>query len=79
MNQAYDIYRNSKSRLYETAKECKRLTGKSDKPLIRQTINDEADSITRQIYFYAMKGVISDKQAKMFSNWLHSYAAKLHP
>tara|TARA_R110000868_G_scaffold20497_1_gene86735 strand:+ start:361 stop:594 length:234 start_codon:yes stop_codon:yes gene_type:complete len=71
------IYQNSKSLLKGIAKEAKRTS--NDKPYIRMVINDEADSICRQIDWHAMKGTISDKQSKQYQLWLHSYAGDLHP
>ena len=72
------IYQNSKSTLLAIAKQVKR-TNKTDKPYIRMVINDEADSICRQIDWHAIKGTISDKQSKQYQLWLHSYAGDLHP
>jgi len=79
MNKAYSIYRNAKKSLKTAADECKRTTSKTDKPYIRQVINDQADSMIKQINWHAMKETISQRQAQMFSNWLSSYAADLHP
>lgn len=73
-----DIYKNAKMRLINSAKEAKRLS-KGDKPYIRMLINDEADSIHRQIDFYCMKGKYSERKANLYKNWISSLACKLHP
>lgn len=73
-----EIYINAKMRLITSAKEAKRLN-KGDKPYIRMLINDEADSIRRQIDFYCMKGRYSEKKASLYKNWIDNLACRLHP
>ncbi len=75
----HSIYLSAKQTLVNEAKEAKRLTSKSDKPYIRQCINDQADQMHRQIDHYAMKGNYSNKVAEMYKNWLSSLACNLHP
>ena len=73
----HEIYLESKKLLISEAKECKRLS--TDKPYIRQVINDQADQIHRQIDYYAMKGKFTESAADMYKNWISSLACKLHP
>lgn len=75
---SHNIYLNAKSCLKQVADKAKRTSGK-DKPLIRQVINDTADDLIKQFNFHAMRGRISEKRARQYSNWLSSYAADLHP
>lgn len=74
----FSIYHNAKQVLISEAKEAKRLN-KNDKPMIRQTINDQADQMHRQIDFHCMKGKFSEAMAKQYKNWISQLACKLHP
>ena len=73
------IYQNAKACLKEVADEAKRTTGNTDKPYIRQCINDTADDLINQFNWHAMKEKISEKKANQYSNWLSGYACNLHP
>lgn len=61
------IYKTAKESLKETAKEVKQ-NFKTDKPLIRMTINDTVDSLSKDLN-------LSEHQRNLLSN----YACKLHP
>ena len=74
-----DIYNNSKYVLISEAKEAKRTTSKSDKPYIRQCINDQLDQQIRQMAWHEMKETISPKQLTLYTVWLESLACSLHP
>lgn len=50
-----------------------------DKPLVRACLNDSADSLFRDINRQACKGIISEKMASLYCNWLDLYTCKLHP
>lgn len=73
----HQIYQNSKALLISEAKKVKSQS--DDKGYIRQWINDELDSICRQINWHAMKETISEKMAKQYCLWLDNLACKLHP
>ncbi len=73
------IYQNAKELLRETKNRLKKEYGKSDKPAQRQALNDTCDHCIKEFNWYAMKGQISEKQAKMYANWLASYTGSLHP
>lgn len=60
-------YKIAKENLKETAREVKRAF-KNDNPLIRMVINDEADSLSKDLN-------LSEYQRNLLSN----YACKLHP
>ena len=64
-----EIYKNCKSILIDTAKEAKRHN-KTDKPYIRQCINEQADQLHRQIDFHEIKETISQKQANLYKLWI---------
>jgi len=61
------LYQTAKESLKETAKEVKQ-NFKTDKPLIRMTINDTVDSLCKDLN-------LSEHQRNLLSN----YACKLHP
>jgi len=61
------LYQTAKESLKETAKEVKQ-NFKTDKPLIRMTINDTVDSLSKDLN-------LSEHQRNLLSN----YACKLHP
>lgn len=65
-------YQQAKQQLKQVAKEVKASHPK-DKPAQRQTINDFADSLSRDFWRYTSEG-----KAAQWANWLHSYAASLH-
>lgn len=71
------IYLNSKNLIKNQAKELKRLS--NDKPYIRYELNNLCDDLCKQFNFYAMKGKISEKQAKLYSCWLASFTGNMHP
>lgn len=60
-------YQTAKSNLKETAKQAK-IEFKNDKPAIRQIINDEMDSICKDMKLTEYRG-----------NLLANYACTLHP
>jgi len=51
----------------------------TDKPFIRQYLNDTADDLCRNIADYGLKELISNKRMIELQNFAHEYAAKLHP
>jgi hypothetical protein len=73
----HQIYQNSKALLISEAKKIKSQS--NDKGYIRQSINDELDSISRQIHWHAMKETISERMATQYCLWLANLACKLHP
>jgi bifunctional DNase/RNase len=72
------IYLNAKELIKSEAKILKRQNPK-DKPYIRQFLNDLCNDLISQFNFHAMKETISEKQAKMYTNWLSNYTADQHP
>jgi len=72
-----EFYLIAKAEIKKLAKNLK--SGINDKPLIRQTLNDHCDTLCRDFNFMAMKEQISEKQAKLYSNWLASFTADCHP
>ena len=72
-----DIYLNAKQLVKSQAKELKRLN--TDKPYIREVLNNLCDELCRQFNWYAMKERISEKQASLYSVWLASFTADMHP
>lgn len=73
----HTIYTHAKNALTNISKEVKRTTNKQDRPYINQTINDAADSFTRQFNFHAMKGAISERRAALYCEWIHAHASNL--
>lgn len=71
------IYNHAKNALTSIAKETKRTTNKQDRPYINQTINNAADSFTRQFNFHAMNGKISERRAALYCEWIHAHAHNL--
>lgn len=71
------IYLNAKELVRDQAKEFKRLS--NDKPYIRYELNNLCDQLCKQFNHYAMKGKISEKQAALYSFWLSSFTADMHP
>lgn len=65
-------YQQAKKQLRDFAKEVKQAHP-NDKPLQRQSINDMADSLSREFWRHT-----NDKKANQWKNWMHSYAANLH-
>jgi hypothetical protein len=72
-----DIYLNAKQLVKSQAKELKRLN--TDKPYIREVLNNLCDDLCKQFNWYAMKERISEKQAALYSVWLASFTADMHP
>jgi len=68
-----DCYHEAKAALKEFAWREKRVL-KSDKPAIRQGINDYADSLCKDF-----PHSLSDSRRAQFTQWLQSYACTLHP
>lgn len=66
-------YNDAKEALIYFSKEVKK-TLKSDRPGIRQSINDYCDLLLK-----SMPSSISDKQKDLYISWLSSKAADLHP
>jgi hypothetical protein len=71
------IYKNAKQLVRDQAKELKRTN--SDKPYIRYELNNLCDDMCKQFDWYAMKGTISEKQARIYSLWLASFTGDMHP
>ena len=72
-----DIYLNAKSLIKSEAKTLKAQS--NDKGYIRQELNNQLDNMCRQFNYHAMKGTISEKQAVLYSVWLASFTADMHP
>ena len=72
-----DFYINAKQLVKSEAKELKRTN--TDKGYIRYTLNNLCDELCRQFNYYAMKARISEKQASLYSVWLASFTADMHP
>lgn len=51
----------------------------TDKPFIRQYLNDTADQICRDLHYMNMKEDISDRRLETLQNFAHEYAADLQP
>lgn len=51
----------------------------TDKPFIRQYLNDTADSICRYLEYINMKDEITEKRMRQLQEFAHDYAADLHP
>lgn len=51
----------------------------TDKPFIRQYLNDTADSIWKDLYFLNMFDEITEKRMIELQNFTQDYAAKLQP
>ena len=73
----HQIYQNSKALLISEAKKIK--SHSSDIGYICQAMNDQLDSIIRQINFYVLKGTISKRMAAQYCLWLDNLNCKLHP
>lgn len=71
------IYTNAKALLKSQAKELKQ--GSKDKGYIRQELNNNLDQMIYQINHYAMREVITEKQARLYNSWLSNYTCTLHP
>ena len=50
-----------------------------DKPAQRQAINEYTEGLCLDINRLAMREQISEAKARQLCQWLHLYAAKLHP
>ena len=72
------IYLNAKELIKSEAKILKRQNPK-DKPYIRQCLNDLCNDLISQFNWHSMKETITEKQAKMYANWLSNYTAYQHP
>jgi len=72
-----NIYTNAKQLIKQEAAQLKR--NNTDKPYIREVLNNLCDELSRQFSWYAMKGKISKKQADLYSFWLSSFTADMHP
>ena len=73
----HEIYTNAKQLVKSQAVELKRTN--TDKPYIRYELNNLCDEMCRQFGWYAMKETISEKRANLYSKWLASFTATLHP
>jgi len=67
------FHQSCKNELKCTAVYAKQVS-KNDKPAQRQFINDFADQLSREYWRH-----YSEKQAARLVNYLHSFAASLHP
>jgi len=72
-----NIYINAKQIIKQEAKQLKR--NNTDKPYIREVLNNLCDQLSSEFSWYAMKGKISEKQAFLYSLWLSSFTADMHP
>ncbi len=72
------VYNHYATQLKEIAKIEKR-DNPNDKARVRQVLNDSADNFRRGIHWHAMKEKISEKQAKLYCNWIESLTCRLHP
>lgn len=72
-----DVYTNAKTLIKSEAIKLKREN--TDKPYIRQELNNLCDDMIRQFNWHAMKGRISEKKANLYSLWLSSFTADMHP
>lgn len=72
-----NIYMNAKQIIKQEAEQLKR--NNTDKPYIREVLNNLCDELSRQFNWHAMKGKISEKQASLYSLWLSSFTADMHP
>lgn len=70
-------YQTAKRHLKNAADLVKR-THPTDKPMIRQWINDTADAIVKDT-INCPRWNISDAKREQYANWLHNYAGSLHP
>lgn len=73
----HTIYLNAKSVMKSEAKKLKLQN--SDKPYIRQELNNLCNDFINQFNFHAMKETISEKAAKLYAVWLDNYTCTLHP
>lgn len=71
------IYNEAKKLVKNQAKELKRTS--DDKPYIRYELNNLCDSMCKQFEHYCMAGKLTEKQVKIYSNWLASFTGSLHP
>lgn len=51
----------------------------TDKPFIRQYLNDTADSICSYLEYIKNKQEITEKRMRQLQEFAHDYAANLHP
>ena len=73
--EAIDIYRENKIHIQRLADQL----NTDDKPKRRMILNDHLDYLSRQMNNdYALKGIISYKQASLYMNWLTNYTIKRH-
>jgi len=72
-----NIYLNAKALIKSEAKQLK--SQNTDKGYIRYELNNLADDMIKQFNWYAMKGTISERQAKLYAFWLSSFTADQHP
>ena len=75
---AHEIYHNAKANLLEV-KKAELRSNPTDKPMIRQTLNDVTDRLCRDIDYEAMRGNCTEKRAEQYKNWLTNYCCSLHP
>lgn len=73
----HSIYLNAKSTMKSEAKKLKAQS--KDKPYIRYELNTLCDDFIKQFNWHAMKETISEKQAKLYANWLANFTCTLHP
>lgn len=70
-------YQTAKQQL-KNAADLIKTTKPTDKPMIRQYINDVADSIIKDT-INCPSWDISEARREQYRNWLCLYACKLHP
>jgi len=74
----HNIYQNAKALIRNQAKELKRWSP-NDKPYVRECLNNLCDDLVKQFNWHAMKGTISEKQAKQYAFWLENFTGSQHP
>lgn len=72
-------YQQAKENLKAFTMHAARTVWVNDKPAQRAAINDYTDSLCHDINRMAMREQISEAKARQLCQWLHLYAAKLHP
>jgi hypothetical protein len=70
-------YQRAKEQLKNAADLIKE-TRPNDKPMIRQYVNDVADSITKDM-INCLSWNITEAKRDQYRNWLSLYACRLHP
>ena len=72
-----DIYLNCKAIIKEVA-DREHRDNPRDKARVRSVLNDELDSLIRQIDFHVLRDRISTPLGELYKLWLTSYTIKRH-